>query len=57
MIVSMNADELNAKLRTWREGHDTPAKVRKRIGKFYWTAWFSPWRLRASRSVWKVSRP
>jgi|APDOM4702015248_1054824.scaffolds.fasta_scaffold570229_1 uncharacterized membrane protein len=27
MIVSMSADELDAKLRAWREEHDTPAKV------------------------------
>lgn len=27
MIDSMNADELDAKLRAWREQHDTPGKV------------------------------
>lgn len=27
MIVSMNAEELNAKLRAWREKHNTPEKV------------------------------
>lgn len=27
MIVSMNADELDAKLRKWREEHNTPEKV------------------------------
>jgi hypothetical protein len=27
MIVSMNADELDAKLRAWREEHSTPEKV------------------------------
>jgi hypothetical protein len=27
MIVSMNADELDAKLCAWREQHDTPTKV------------------------------
>ena len=27
MIVSMNTDELDAKLRAWREEHNTPEKV------------------------------
>ncbi|TKB70119.1 MAG: hypothetical protein E8D52_03460 [Nitrospira sp.] len=27
MIVSINADESDAKLRAWREEHNTPAKV------------------------------
>jgi hypothetical protein len=27
MIVSMNTDELDAKLRAWREKHNTPEKV------------------------------
>ncbi len=27
MIVSMNADELDVKLRTWQEEHNTPEKV------------------------------
>ena len=27
MIISMNADESDAKLRAWRKRHDTPAKV------------------------------
>ncbi|MGB4066430.1 MAG: hypothetical protein WBK08_00220 [Nitrospira sp.] len=27
MIVPINADELDAKLRAWREEHDTSAKV------------------------------
>jgi len=27
MIVPMNADELDAKLRAWREQHNTPEKV------------------------------
>jgi hypothetical protein len=44
MIVSKNADELDAKLRAWR-------KSRQHIGKFYGTAWLSLWRLKTSRSV------
>jgi hypothetical protein len=27
MIDSMNADELDARLRVWREAHNTPTKV------------------------------
>ncbi len=27
MIASMNADELDVKLRAWREAHNTPEKV------------------------------
>ena len=27
MIVPMNADELDAKLRAWREQHNTPEKI------------------------------
>ncbi len=57
MIVPMNADELDAKLRAWREQHNTPEKVAAAHQNVLLDRVVQSMDLRTSRSVWSVSRP
>ena len=57
MIVSMSADELDAKLRAWREEHDTPTKVAATHRKVLLDRVVQSMAFENQRSVWIALRP